>query len=108
MIERTAINGALDRLERLGAIMHDVGVPLILVLFVAVYFGWLSSPLLDRAESIEARLVTHDGRVVAVIAQRSQETRMLAEALTRLAEILKMIDCGAIEDRALRERCLAR
>lgn len=98
----------LDSLERLGRILNLFGVPLLGVLFITVYFGWLPSPLLARAESIERVLVKHDQQVAGIIVQRTQETHMLSEALNRVADILKMIDCGDITDARLRDRCLAR
>ena len=101
-------NGRLEGLERLGRLISAFGVPLILVLFIAVYFGWLPSPLLARAESIERLLVKHDQQVGGIIAQRTEETRLLTAALHRIADVVKMIDCADITDRALRDRCLAR
>ena len=108
MLADRVANGTLDRLERLGRIMFNFGGPLLLLYFIALYSGWIPSPLLARAESIERVLVKHDAQVSGIVAQRTEETRLLTLALNRVADVLKMIDCGEIPDRALRERCLGR
>jgi hypothetical protein len=102
----------VDRLvataERCGRVINAVGVPLMLMLFTGVYFGWVPSPLYLAVHQNQEMLLEH-GRLsrATAEAQAARDTD-LARALVRLTEVLKMIDCGDIKDERLRERCLQR
>jgi hypothetical protein len=106
---------ALERLDLFGRIVNGVGVPLIMCLFIAVYFGWVTSPLDEKVrkngqtlDHVLEMLNNHD-RVDAMNATAQlQETTRLNETLSRLLSVLKMVDCADIADRTLRERCLNR
>jgi len=108
MIDRLLTDGTLERAERLGRLLSAFGLPLLALVFLAVLMGWLPSPLLTEVQGVQATLATHDRRVERVIAERTEEARQMIAILGRLTDVLKMIDCGDIMDRALRERCLAR
>jgi hypothetical protein len=105
----------LDALERLGRIVNQVGVPLLLVFFIAVNIGWIDSPL-SRAirentmlnNQILDRLADHDRRTAAMEHERLEGFKVAVEAIKRLTDVLKLVDCGAIPDARLRERCLGR
>jgi hypothetical protein len=105
----------LDALERLGRIVNQVGVPLLLVFFIAVNIGWIPSPLSQSIREntqlnnlILDRLAEHDRRTMAMEAERLEGFKTAVEAIKRLTDVLKMVDCSAIADSRLRERCLGR
>jgi hypothetical protein len=106
---------SLDQLERLGRIVNMVGVPLLLVFFIAVNIGWIDSPLSRSIREnthlnnqILDRLAEHDRRTSVMETTRTGEFKEAVEALKRLGDIIKMVDCSAIPDPRLRERCLGR
>jgi hypothetical protein len=105
----------LDQLERLGKIVNAVGVPLLLVLFLAINLGWVGSPLststLENTKlnvQILDRLDEHDRRMREMESTRTREFKEATAIITRLTELMKMIDCSQIPDQKLRDRCLAR
>jgi hypothetical protein len=102
----TAVN--LDQLERAGRIVNAVGVPLMLVLFIAVYFGWMPNPMmsaiLGNRHILETRL-TVDEKLVRDAERTLAELR---DTIRRLTEVLKFVDCGEIKDLDLRKQCFAR
>ena len=106
-------NGQLDRIERLGRIISAFGVPLMLLVFVGWYAGWVPSPLLRTAESIAKTLESHDGRVGEVIQRRAVADKDLAEAfklfgeqLRRQTNVLKLSVCANLRDPDVRAACL--
>ena len=101
-------NGTLDRLERLGRLINAFGFPLIAVAIIAMFFGWMPSPMLAAASRLEISLATHDAWLQQAVQRRAAESEQLSRALERLTDVLKMIDCGDIKDPALRNRCLSR
>jgi hypothetical protein len=105
----------LDALERLGKIVNTVGVPLLLVFFLAINIGWIDSPLSKNIEEntrlnheILTRLAEHHREMEAREENRSREVKEAFETIKRLTELIKMIDCSAIPDPQLRQRCLGR
>ena len=106
-------NGRLDQIERLGRLISAFGVPLMLLIFVGWYSGWLPSPLLHTTESIAKSLETHDGRVGEVVRMRGASDERLADALGRLGDqmrrqtnVLKLSVCGSFRDPDVRAACL--
>lgn len=106
-------NHHLDRLERLGRIISAFGVPLMLLVFVGWYSGWIPSPLLTTAQSIAKTLELHDGRVGDVIQRRAVSDERLAEAfrmfgeqLRRQTNVLKLSVCANLRDADVRAACL--
>ena len=106
-------NGQLDRIERLGRIISAFGVPLMLLVFVGWYAGWVPSPLLRTAESIAKTLEIHDGRVGEVIQRRAVADERLADAfkmfgeqLRRQTNVLKLSVCANLRDPDVRAACL--
>ena len=111
MIERG--NGRLDQIERLGRLISAFGVPLMLLVFVGWYAGWVPSPLLRTAESIATTLAVHDGRVAEVIQRRTVLDERLAEAfkmfgeqLRRQTNVLKLATCANLREADVRAACL--
>ena len=102
------LNGHLDRLERFGRIISAFGVPIFCVVFLALYLGWLPSPLSDDTHMMAQLLARHDAHVRTIIAERIKQDQKLVDTLSRITDVLKLIDCGQITDRAIRERCLQR
>jgi hypothetical protein len=98
----------LERANLVARIMREyIGIALIAAV-IGVYFGWLRSPLFEEVRGNQRMLIEHDKHALEIIAIRSEESRRITEALARITEVLKMIDCGDIKDAALRERCLRR
>ena len=113
ILNAMAGNGQLDRIERLGRIISAFGVPLMLLVFVGWYAGWVPSPLLRTAESIAKTLESHDGRVGEVIQRRAVADKDLAEAfkmfgeqLRRQTNVLKLSVCANLRDPDVRAACL--
>jgi len=112
----TPIPGAnLDALERLGKIVNTVGVPLLLVFFLAINMGWIDSRLAKNTlentklnQEILMRLAEHHRQMATQEENRSREVKEAFETIKRLTDLIKMIDCSAIQDPQLRERCLGR
>lgn len=106
-------NGRLDQIERLGRIISAFGVPLMLLVFVGWYAGWIPSPLLRTAESIATTLKDHDGRVGQVIEARRADDERLAETfrafteqIRRQTNVLKLSVCAQLRDADVRAQCL--
>lgn len=106
-------NGRLDQIERCGRIISAFGVPLMLLVFVGWYSGWLPSPLLRTAENIATTLEKHDGRVGDVIQRRTISDERLVEAfkvfgeqLRRQTNVLKLSVCANLRDADVRAACL--
>jgi len=106
-------NGALDRLERFGKIVQAYATSLLLAFFVALYAGWIPSPMLTAIQATAGNLETHDKRVASVITIRSEGDRQLAETLrvltTQLKQqtmVLQLIGCANVKDADLRRKCL--
>jgi hypothetical protein len=105
----------LDKLEHLGRIVNTVGVPLLLVFFIAVSIGWIDSPLhkaIRRNTELNHQILegqeVHHRKTLEMEATRTRELQEAAIIIKRLTELLKMIDCAEIQDKQLRERCLTR
>lgn len=110
---RDELNGQLDRLERLGRLISAFGVPLMLLVFVGWYSGWVPSPLLRATESIAGTLKNHDERVGAIIQERAAADRRLADSLVTLSEqirrqtnTLRVLACASIREADVRAACL--
>jgi hypothetical protein len=111
----SVIGANLDKLEHLGRIVNMVGVPLLLVFFIAVNIGWIDSPLArsirentELNHQILDGLETHHRKTLEMEATRTRELQEAAIIIKRLTDLIKMIDCSAIQDPRLRERCLTR
>jgi hypothetical protein len=109
------VGANLDKLEHLGRIVNMVGVPLLLVFFIAVNIGWIDSPLAksirhntELNEQILEGQQVHQRKTLEMEATRSKELQEAAVIIKRLTELIKMIDCSEIQDKQLRERCLTR
>jgi hypothetical protein len=94
--------------ERAGRVINAVGVPLMLILFAGVYFGWVGSPLFIAVRQNQELILDHGRATRAVVERQEARDAELAHTLARLTDVLKMIDCGDIKDERLRERCLQR
>lgn len=110
---QTVTNGLLDRIERLGKIVQTYSLPLTLVLFVALYAGWVPSPMLAAVQLTATNLAEHDKKVASVSMIRSENERQLAETLKLLTGqlkqqtvVLQLIGCANVKDADLRRKCL--
>jgi hypothetical protein len=115
MTEPVTGPGQLDNLERLGQIVNAVGVPLLMVFFLALSIGWIDSPIAKEIRSNSAmnqqileQQAAHHRKLLEIEAVRSREFVEALAIIRRLTELLKMIDCSAIQDPKLRDRCLSK
>ena len=106
---------AINRLDLLGRVVNSVGVPLLLVFIMAVYFGYIRSPLDDKVnrneqtlERLETTMKEHQDFADSAIKELNENYKNYTAMLERLIGVIKMIDCGEIPDAELRQRCLAR
>jgi hypothetical protein len=111
----TDVKNQLDYLERLGQIVQTVGVPLLMVFFLALSIGWIDSPIAKEIRSNSAmnqqileQQAEHHRKLLEIEVVRNREFVEALAIIKRLSELLKMIDCSAIADKALRDRCLSR
>jgi hypothetical protein len=105
----------LDNLERLGKIVNAVGVPLLMVFFLALSIGWIDSPLARSIrennamnDKIYEQQAIHHRKMLEMEEHRIRSFNEALDAMKRLTEVLKMVDCSAIVDKQLRDRCLSR
>lgn len=101
-----AANGHLDRIERLGRLISAFGVPLMLLVFVGWYAGWIPSPLLRTAEAIAKTLNGHDQRAAISEKHLLETLRGLDEQVRRQTNVLKLSICADLRDPDVRAACL--
>lgn len=107
-------DATLTRAERIGRILYTYGGVFIIFIIVGVYFGWINSPLFIAVKENQKLLLRHEIDQKELVTEFNTNVKFMREeiaknkeALERLIRLLKIMDCGDIIDKTLRERCLA-
>ena len=104
----------IARLEQAGRVLTAYGGIFVTAVIIGIYFGWLDSPLMQGVRANTLLLQQHalsEAEVARIrleaIRVQTEEAKRMTDALERIIRILKILDCGGIPDKTLRDRCMS-